>query len=85
MSRRHPQPSSIPATADNILKNEAILWMMCGNCDRERKADLADIVQRGLGDVPIANLKFKCSACGSRTVHPHLSSASADRFRPKQG
>jgi len=58
---------------------------MCANCDRERKADLSAIVQRGLGDVPVTDLKFRCSACGSNTVHPHLSSASAVRFRPKQG
>jgi hypothetical protein len=78
---RQPQPGTIPATAQNVLKNEAILWLMCGNCDREKKADLAGIVARGLGDVPIASLKFRCSACGSTAVHPHLSSASADRFR----
>jgi hypothetical protein len=81
MSRR-PQPGTIPATADNVIKAQAVLWLMCENYDREAKADLAGIVQRGLGDVPIIDLKFKCSACGSKTVHPHLSSASADRFRP---
>jgi len=82
---RHPQPGSIPTTAHNIIKNDAILWLMCANCDRERKADLAAIVQRGLGHVPVTDLKFKCFACGSTTVHPHLSSASADRVRPKLG
>lgn len=79
---RHPQPGTIPATADNIVKAQALLWLMCANCDREAKANLAAIIHKGLGDTPITDLKFKCSACGSRTVHPHLSSASADRFRP---
>jgi hypothetical protein len=82
---RRPQPGTIPTTAQNVLKAEAILRLMCANCDREAKADLAAIVKRGLGDVPITELKFRCSACSSRSIHPHLSSASADRFRPKEG
>jgi hypothetical protein len=84
MSRR-VRLGTIPATADKALKAEALLWLTCANCDREARADLAAIVQRGLGHVPITELKFRCSACGSKTVHPHLSSASADRFRPSSG
>jgi hypothetical protein len=80
---RGPQPGSIPATADNILRNEAILWLLCTNCDREAKADLAAIVAKGLGPVPVPYLHFKCSGCGSRSVHLHLSSTAPDRFRPK--
>jgi uncharacterized protein YlaI len=80
---RHPHPGTIPTTADNIVRAQAVVWLMCANCDREAKADLAAIIQKGLDDTPITNLKFKCSACGSRTVHPHLSSASAERFRPQ--
>lgn len=79
-----PEPSA-PATAHNVLKAEAVLWLMCANCDREAKADLAAIIAKGLGDVPITELKFRCSACGSVKVDPHLSSASADRFRPPPG
>ena len=56
---------------------------MCANCDREARADLANNVSRGLGDVPVTHLRFRCSACGSTTVHPQLSSASADRYRPR--
>ena len=85
---RHPTDRANVATANNVLKARAILWLMCGNCDHEGRVDLAAIVQRGLGHVPIIELKFRCSACGSKTVHPRLSSASsassasADRYRP---
>jgi hypothetical protein len=65
-----------------IDKAQAGPWLMCAKSDRETKADLAAIIHKGLGDTPITDLKFRCSACGLRTVHPHLSSASADRFRP---
>lgn len=84
MMSRRPQPGTIPATADNLLKNEAVLWLVCANCDHEAKAGLGAIVERGLGDVAVTDLKFKCSTCGGDTVGPHLSSASADRFRPDQ-
>jgi hypothetical protein len=80
MSRRDIDRANIP-TPQNLLKNQVILWLNCANCDHEAKADLAAIVQRGLGDRPINELRFKCSACGSLNVHPRLSSASADRFR----
>jgi hypothetical protein len=53
---------------DNILKNEAILWLMCGNCDRERKADLAEIMQHGLGDVPITDEVARLHHLGSRAT-----------------
>ena len=40
--------------------------MMCGNCDRERKADLADIVQRGLGGGGCADRQFEIQMLGLR-------------------
>jgi hypothetical protein len=42
---RYPQPGTIPATADNIVKAQAVLWLMCATCDREAKAALAAIIQ----------------------------------------
>ncbi len=65
-------------------RGSAILHHAAGH-DREAKADVAAIIRNGLGHKPITDLKFKCSRCGSRKVYPHLSSASADRFRPIKG
>jgi hypothetical protein len=77
------RPSSqTPPTADSLIKNEAVLWVACQNCDRQAKADLAAIVARGLGDRSVQALRFRCSTCGSTKSHLQLSSASADRFRP---
>jgi hypothetical protein len=56
-----------PATAKNILTAEAILWLICGNCDREAKAGLPAIIRRGFSDRAVRNLKFKCTECGGRT------------------
>jgi hypothetical protein len=64
MSHRTPHGTT-PATAKNIIKAEAILWLICGNCDREAKADLPAIIRRGLGDRAVTDLSFKCIECGS--------------------
>jgi hypothetical protein len=83
MTRR--TEGTIPATAISVLEIEGRLWLLCAQCDREAMADLSAIVAKGLGERPLNTLRFRCSGCGSTSVHPHLSSASADRFRPKQG
>jgi DNA-directed RNA polymerase subunit RPC12/RpoP len=80
MSRRTPHGTT-PATAKNILEAQVILWLICGNCDREAKPDLPAIIRRGLGDRAVTDLRFRCSECGSRAVHPRLSSVTADRGR----
>jgi hypothetical protein len=62
MTQRNPSETG-PATALNIVKNDGVLWLLCLNCDRERKADLSAIVARGLGARPVQSLRFRCSAC----------------------
>lgn len=69
------------ATADNLIKAHAVLWIMCDNCDRQKRGDLPAIVARGLGRTSIKRLKFKCDGCGSGDCSVQVSSASADRFR----
>jgi hypothetical protein len=46
---RHDTDDSQHATADSLLKVQAVLWIMCDNCDRQKRGDLAAIVARGLG------------------------------------
>jgi hypothetical protein len=60
-SSRQTSHGTTPGTAKNTLKVEAILWLICGNCDREAKADLPAIIQRGLGDRAVTDPKFKCT------------------------
>jgi hypothetical protein len=58
-------PGTIPATADNALKAQAVLRLMCANCDREKKADLAAIIQRGLGERPDQRFEVPMLSVGS--------------------
>jgi hypothetical protein len=78
---RHETDESQHATADSLLKAGAVLWVMCDNCDRQKRGDLPAIVARGLGHTSIKKLKFKCEGCGSGRCSVQVSSASADRFR----
>ena len=41
---------------------------VCPHCDRWQELDLAAIVTAGQGDVPLIELRLRCSACG-RTGH----------------
>jgi hypothetical protein len=45
-----------------------------------RGLSLGPIVERGLGAVPLIELKFRCTACGSCDVGPKVNSAAAGRM-----
>jgi hypothetical protein len=45
-----------PATVDDIVNAQAVLSLICTNRDREARADLAVIIQKGFGDRPITEL-----------------------------
>jgi hypothetical protein len=78
----HVRLGTIPVTADNALKAEAILWLTCATGDREARADLAAIVLRGLGHVPISEPKYRCSACGSKAAPDYRPKLWTDTARP---
>lgn len=35
------------------------------SCGHWRELDLPDLVARGIGDVPLVQLRLRCSACGA--------------------
>jgi len=41
-----------------------LVW--CKACHHQGPADLQAIIDRGLGDRPLKDLKFRCAQCGSR-------------------
>ena len=44
------------------------VWVLvwCKSCRHRRDADLQALVDAGRGDVPLVDLRFGCSNCGSR-------------------
>jgi hypothetical protein len=85
-TRRDTDSTGLP-TALSALKTDHVVSAFCRNCDHNAKVDLAHIVARGLGAVPLIELKFRCSACGSRDVAPKVNSAAAGRMfvAPRKG
>jgi hypothetical protein len=39
--------------------------VFCNSCRHQADADLAAIVESGRGDVPLTELRFRCSQCGT--------------------
>jgi hypothetical protein len=44
------------------------LSLHCRSCLRSRNADLQALVDAGRGDVPLIQLRFRCSYCGHRNI-----------------
>ena len=55
-------------TARSMLPNDSWLCLSvrCRGCLHQAFADLQAIVDAGRGDVPLKDLKFRCTKCGSR-------------------
>lgn len=60
-------PDNLP-TARSTLPNASWLYLhvWCKACQHQAQADLQAIIDRGRGDVPLKDLKFRCAQCGSR-------------------
>ena len=41
------------------------LLVFCNSCRHQADADLQAIVESGRGDVPLTELQFRCSRCGT--------------------
>jgi hypothetical protein len=52
---------------------------VCRTCDHWRELDLRDLVACGFGDVPLVELRLRCSACG-QTGHEIKVSGRAYPF-----
>jgi len=57
------------------------LIVRCKACRRQRELSGADIVAMGKGDVPLVNLKWRCTNCGSYLTD---SVVSGSDMRPKR-
>jgi uncharacterized Zn finger protein len=54
--------------------------VFCKSCRHQAEADLQAIVEAGRGDVPLTQLRFRCSRCG--TVRTDFVVTSRDNPQP---
>ena len=71
-------------TARSMLRQDAWLWLLawCKACDHQAPADLQAIIDVGRGDVPLKDLRFRCTKCGSRLTDSVVMAKDALRVEP---
>jgi hypothetical protein len=76
-------PNDLP-TARSMLPQDSWLCLSvrCRSCLHRALADLQAIIDAGRGDVPVKDLKFRCTRCGSRLTDSVVTSRDAQRVRP---
>ena len=56
-----------PDAEDHAAAHYVRVRLTCWSCKRQRDADLAALVATGRGDVPLVQLRWRCSWCHSAT------------------
>ena len=70
-----------PPTARTTLRAGYVrVLVFCKSCRHQADADLQAIVDAGRGDVPLTELQFRCSQCG--TDRTDFVVTSKDVVRP---
>ena len=64
-----------PRTTLRARYVRVLVW--CKACRHQRDADLQGLVDAGRGDVPLVELRFRCSNCGSGLTDFVVTSAEA--------
>ena len=59
------RPGGLP-TARTALRTGCVrVLVFCNSCRHQADADLNALVESGCGDVPLTELQFRCSRCGT--------------------
>jgi hypothetical protein len=73
-----------PPTARNTLPKDAwlCLFVWCKACFHQAPAGLQAIIDGERGDMPLKDLKFRCTGCGSRLTDHVTMAKDALRVQP---
>ena len=76
-------PHDLP-TARSMLPNDSWLciFVWCKACHHQAPADLQAIIDAGRGDVPVKDLKFRCTSCSSALTDFVIMSRDALAVQP---
>jgi hypothetical protein len=71
-------------TARTMLPNDSWLcvFVWCTACHHQAPADLRAIIDAGRGDVPVKDLKFRCTSCSSALTDFVIMSRDSLRVQP---
>ena len=60
-----PHDDGIPTARTARRTGYERVLVICNSCRHQAEADLQAIVESGRGDVPLIELQFRCSQCGT--------------------
>jgi hypothetical protein len=72
--------SDLPTPRTTLAASDVRVRLSCRACRYRRDADLQALIDGGRGDVPLAELRWRCAWCG----HQHVNAVviSKDKVRP---
>jgi hypothetical protein len=68
LSPRHNRSyddDALPTARTTLRTGYARVLVFCCSCRRQADADMQALVDAGRGDVPLTELRFRCSQCGT--------------------
>jgi hypothetical protein len=65
-STTNPMTDNPPTARTTHRAGFLCVLVWCKACHHEAPADLQPIIEAGRGDVPLKDLRFRCTRCGSR-------------------
>ena len=63
--RRRPKTDGLPTARTALRTGYVRVLVFCNSCRHQADADLQAIVKSGRGDMPLTELRFLCSQCGT--------------------
>ena len=63
--RQHDDDDALPTARTTLRTGYVRVLVFCRSCRYRGAADLQAIVEAGRGDVPLTELRFRCSRCGT--------------------
>ncbi len=73
--------TDLPTARTTLQTGYVRLLLTCCSCLRSRDADLQGLIDAGRGDVPLVQLRFRCSYCGHREIDAMIA-AKGSAKRP---
>jgi hypothetical protein len=61
--RRRSYDSELPTARTTLRTGYVRVLVFCNSCRHQADADLGALVEIGRGDVPLTELRFRCSQC----------------------
>lgn len=61
-----------PLTPYLILQMRETLRVQCLGCQHDAAVDTISLIDQGMGDTPIATMRFRCTQCQSIRANPRL-------------